>query len=137
MGSSYIAKTGLLRHPEFHTLLPILQERCLKLLPNAFTLDDIVEENEDAICEAVRKKNLLPTHQGNWNKGEEIIDEFEFSPIHYAKRLLSHFRFFRQQSSLYQGIYGEPSMRNRRISRADIQLLKRLCGDERSANYGR
>jgi len=89
--------------PEFHTLLPILQERCLRFMPNAFTLEDVVEENEYAICKAVRKKNLLPTHQGNWDKGEEIIDEFEFSPSVMRKDFLHIADFFDNRARYIKG----------------------------------
>jgi len=70
--------------PEIEILLPALQSHCLKLMPQGLSLEDITEQNEFAICEKVRMRNLTPTHQEDFQRDVaralQIIYEFEFRP---------------------------------------------------------
>lgn len=91
--------------PDLSTLLLIVQKKCLNLLPVTFTLEEITEENEFAICEEVRMKNLLPHNQSNLDKGEEIIDEFEFSPVAIRKALIYILDFFDHKARFAKGYY--------------------------------
>ena len=89
--------------PDLETLLPEVKKRCLKLLPHGFTLEDITAENEYAICDEVRMRNLLPANQGDVKKGEEIIDEFEFSPVATRWALLGLLHFFDVRARFVRG----------------------------------
>lgn len=91
--------------PEHQKLLPIVQKRCLKLLPQVFTLDDVTEENEYAICEEVRMRNLLSTNQGDSDRGEEIFDEFEFSPVAMRREFIGILNFFDDRARFARGYH--------------------------------
>lgn len=81
-------------------LLPLVETQCFKLMS---CLEDITEENEFAICEAVRMRNLIPANEGNWKKGEEILDEFLFSQSEIQELLLDLYRFFNQMARFGRG----------------------------------
>jgi len=89
--------------PEFHTLLPILQEQCLRLLPSAFTLEDIAEGNEYAICEGVRMRNLLPINQWRVDRDQEIWDEFQSCPQVRRRELGYFLNFFSHRTHFVMG----------------------------------
>jgi hypothetical protein len=83
------------------TLLPPVETQCVKLMPQ---LDvGINEENEFAICEAVRMRNLIPATREDWKKGEEIINEFLFSQGEMQHLLLDLYRFFNQMARFGRG----------------------------------
>lgn len=73
--------------------LPKVQERCLKLLPRNFNLEDISEENEFKVCEAVRMRNLMPHNQGDLSKGKDIFEEFEFNEYDMRRAFINLMQF--------------------------------------------
>lgn len=89
--------------PDLETLLPEVQKLCSKLLPQGFSLDDVTEENEYAICHEVRMRNLLPTNRGDKKKGEEIFDEFEFSPAQTRQALMGLLHFIDVRARYLRG----------------------------------
>lgn len=84
-------------------LLPEVKRRCLKLLPQGFTLEDITPANEHAICNMVRMRNLLPNNQRDLKKGKEITDEFEFSPVATRRAFLGLLNFFDDRARFLRG----------------------------------
>jgi hypothetical protein len=94
-----------LETPDLQRLLPKVQSQCLRLLPPAFALEDITEENEYAVCEEVRMRNLLPTHQGDLDRGEEIVDEFEFSPLIMRRAFIDLLNFFDDRADFVRGYH--------------------------------
>lgn len=89
--------------PDLVTLLPQMQRECLRLMPHPYTLEEITEENEYEICQKVRMRNLLPTIQGDLNKGEKIIDEFEFSPAAMRHAFIGILYFFDDRARFANG----------------------------------
>ena len=90
--------------PDLETLLPEVKKRCLKLYPPGLTLDDMTAENEYAVCDKVRMRNLLPDNQKDLKKGEEeIIDEFEFSPAATRQALIGLLHFIDVRARYVRG----------------------------------
>lgn len=88
---------------DLHSLLALVQIRCLELMPQVYNLDDVTEVNEYALCQHVRMRNLLPTQLGDEDKGKDLLDEFEFSPNTLRRMFLYILRFIDDRAHFIEG----------------------------------